>query len=232
MYDHWRGVFYPADVAKKKWLEYYAAAFATLEMNNTFYGMPRAHVCQSWRERTGEDFLFVLKLNRQITHRLKLLHFERPLGLFLEAAAALEEKLGPILVQLPPRFTPDLNRLEQFLIGCPASQKWAFEFRDPAWLTKEVFDLLARHNAALVIHDLIENHPEEVTADWIYFRFHGPRGGKYAGNYPPAALKAAAGRVRAHLKAGRDVYAYFNNDLAGHAVKNALDLRRFVDMRK
>lgn len=229
MYDHWRGVLYPQKLAKAKWLEHYATQFDTVELNNTFYGMPRARICQTWHDRTGEGFCFAVKLHRVITHRRRLVGHGPALAAYLEAVAALDEKLGPILVQLPPRFTPDPQRLDRFLESCPPRHRWAVEFRDPAWLNDEVFAVLARHNAALVIHDLIRPHPQTATADWTYFRFHGPAAARYAGRYPPQSLRAAADRILGHLSAGRDVYAYFNNDIAGHAVLNAMDLRRFVN---
>ncbi len=231
MYDDWRGVFYPQDLAKKKWLEFYAYNFDTVEMNNTYYAMPRAHVCENWRQRTGEQFSFTVKLNRQITHRQKLLHYEKPLQMFMDAVESLEKKLATILVQLPPRFKCDPARLENFLQGCPSSRLWAVEFRDPAWLNDEVYAVLKKFNAALVIHDLIPDHPRVFTADWTYYRFHGPQGeenAKYAGDYPPAMLRTAAKHIRANLKDGLDVYAYFNNDIHGYAVKNAMELRKFV----
>jgi uncharacterized protein YecE (DUF72 family) len=190
--------------------------------------MPRAHICQNWKERTGEGFCFVVKLNRQITHRHKLLHVEPALEIFLRGIETLEEKLGPILVQLPPHFAPDAQRLENFLAGCPDQRRWAVEFRDPAWLNDEVYEVLKRHQAALVIHDLIPDHPQVVTADWTYYRFHGPQGQGAAGKYTSPMLRAAARRIKPHLKAGRDVYAYFNNDVRGNAVVNALELRRHV----
>lgn len=228
MYDSWRGVLYPEGLAKGKWLEHFATTFDTVEMNNTFYRMPAPKVCENWRDRTGDNFRFVMKLNRQITHRLKLLSTEKSLRYFLDSAQLMGEKLGPILVQLPPRFAPNVERLDNFLAGCPTDRQWALEFRDPAWLNEQVYEVLKRHNAALVIHDLIPDHPQVVTADWVYYRFHGPQGEKYAGDYPPAQLRTAANRIKDQLKAGRDTYAYFNNDVKGYAVKNALDLRRFV----
>jgi len=130
-------------------------------------------------------------------------------------------------VQLPPRFRADPARLDAFLTLCPASLRWAMEFRDARWLCPEVYDVLRAHNAALVIHDLIADHPREVTADWVYLRFHGP-GQRYAGCYSPQALSAVAKRIASHLTAGRDVYAYFNNDIAGHAVHNAADMKKYL----
>jgi len=147
------------------------------------------------------------------------------IDVFLEAAERLGARLGPILVQLPPRWGVDTARLRGFLDAAPARHRWAFEFRDRSWLCDEVYALLAEHGAALVIHDLLDRHPRVVTADWVYLRYHGV---DYAHGYSPQALVAQARRIRCWLKDGLDVYAYFNNDVGGHAVVNAMDLRRYL----
>jgi len=128
-------------------------------------------------------------------------------------------------VQLPPRWSPDVARLDAFLAAAPTDVRWAVEFRDPRWLCDAVYDVLRAHGAALCIHDGIPDHPRVVTADWVYLRFHG---NGYRGSYSPQALTATAGRIARHLARRRDVYAYFNNDVGGHAVRNAADLRRYV----
>lgn len=226
-YDHWREVFYPPDVARRRWLEYYCEHFDTVEINSSYYHMPRASVCESWRRRSPERFCFVMKLNRWITHRRRLAECDEPLRSFVEAVDNLGEKLGPILVQLPPSFRADAARLAGFLDICPPRYRWAVEFRSPTWLCEEVYAVLGDHDAALVVHDLIKDHPPVVTAGWTYLRFHGP-GRRYEGCYTDRMLRAAADRISEHLSAGRDVYAYFNNDAHGHAVRNARTLSGFV----
>ncbi len=131
--------------------------------------------------------------------------------------------LGPILVQLPPRWKARPDRLARFLEGGAGDIRWAVELRDPSWLREDVYEVLREHNAALCIHDILEEHPLEITADWIYLRYHGPI--RYAGSYAPQALEAEARWIGKHLAQGRDVFAFFNNDAAGHAVHNALELR-------
>ena len=144
----------------------------------------------------------------------------------MERASRLEGCLGPILVQLPPHWHANPDRLDSFLRKTSREFRWAIEFRDRDWLRPEIFDLLRRHGTALCIHDLLERHPKEVTADWIYLRFHGaPQGGSYSHQY----LTSQARRIRGWLRHGLDVFAYFNNDAAGHAVADALDLRRCVE---
>lgn len=128
-------------------------------------------------------------------------------------------------MQLPPHWHVDCARLDAFLRAAPKRYRWAVELRDPSWLIGDVYAILRTHGAALCIHDLIEHHPRSTTASWVYFRFHGDH---YSGSYSHQALSGAARRIRAHLQAGRDVYAFFNNDIGGHAVRNAADLRRYL----
>jgi len=226
-YDHWQGVFYPPEVKKRAWLEYYAGQFDTVEINASFYHMPRANVCRSWASRTPEGFVFVMKLNRWITHRKKLTDCGEELAAFLAAVGELGGKLGPILVQLPPGLHADAPRLAAFLDACPRERRWAVEFRHASWLCDDTFAVLREHDAALVVHDLIRDHPHVATAGWAYLRFHGP-GKRYSGCYTDGMLAAAAEEIRGHLAAGRDAYAYFNNDVGGHAVANARTLKALL----
>ena len=227
-YDDWQGVFYPTRKPRGfDRLEYVSRFFDAVEINSTFYRMPRGNVCDSWRCRTPGDFCFAVKLNRLITHRKRLIDPAELLGAFCESVDLLGDKLGVILVQLPPRWKAAAGRLEDFLAMCRRGCRWAVEFRDSSWLCEEVFASLRRHNAALVVHDLIADHPRDVTADFVYLRFHGA-GQKYGGCYSPQALSAAARRICGLLDDGLDVYAYFNNDAHGHAVRTARDLQRYV----
>ena len=224
-YDHWAGIFYPDDIPRKEWLNYYARHFDAVEINNTFYQLPGASVFDEWRRRAPEGFCFALKFSRYGSHLKKLKDPEATVSAFLERARRLGPMLGPVLVQLPPRWAVDTERLGAFLAACPRNQRWAFEFRDPSWLCEPVYDILREHNAALCIHDLIVPHPYVITADWVYLRFHGTRD---SGNYPPEALAATAQRVRQHLADGLGVYAFFNNDVEGYAAANAAVLKEDV----
>jgi uncharacterized protein YecE (DUF72 family) len=227
-YDHWRGRFYPEALPKREWFAHYARVFDTVEVNATFYRLPEVKTVAAWREAARPGFRFALKFSRFATHRKRLKDPAQPIGLFLDRARHLGAHLGPILVQLPPRFRADPGRLHAFLEAAPAGLRWAVEVRDARWLRDDVFAVLRRHGASLVIHDLIEDHPRVETADWSYLRFHGGRAERYRGTYPRQALVAEARRVEGELSRGRDVHAYFNNDLAGHAVTDALDLKRYV----
>ncbi|MFP4039829.1 MAG: DUF72 domain-containing protein [Desulfosudaceae bacterium] len=223
-YDHWRNVFYPSELRKKEWFDYYQRHFAAVEINNTFYRLPEAETFDHWRQAAAEDFCYVLKYSRYGSHIKRLKDPDQHLTVFTDRAVRLGERLGPVLVQLPPRWRPAPERLASFLEAAPAGWRWALEFRDERWLNQEVFAILRRHGAALCIHDLIDGHPREFTADWSYWRFHGQDGG----DYPARELAAAAGEITACLQEGRDAYVFFNNDAQGYAVRNAQDLRRRV----
>jgi len=224
-YDHWRARFYPQELSKPSWFAYYAKHFDSVEINNTFYGLPSDHAFDSWRAQAPEGFCYALKFSRYGSHVKRLKEPRATIKNFLQRARRLRDHLGPILVQLPPNWNLDSDRLAIFLKAAPATVRWAFEFRDPRWLCNDVFTLLQRYNAALCIHDMIENHPRRTTASWVYLRFHGDH---YSGSYTTQALQAQARWIRDQLAAGRDVFAFFNNDAQGYAVQNATDLRRYV----
>lgn len=227
-YDHWKGVFYPKDVAKKDWFDFYSRHFDTVEINNTFYHLPSAEIFDKWRKDAPEHFCYAVKFSRYGSHLKRLKDPESTIGKFLNNAKRLKETLGPILVQLPPNWGLDLERLENFLDAAPTKHRWALEVRDPAWLCADVYELLEKHRAALCVHDMIENHPFEITTDWVYLRFHGDH---YGDSYSHQALTAQSKRIYGCLEDGLDVYAYFNNDKDGHAVENVAALKRYVANR-
>jgi uncharacterized protein YecE (DUF72 family) len=230
VYDDWKGIFYPRELPKSRWFDHYASRFDTVEINGTFYHLPEAATFDAWRKRAPRGFRYALKLNRYGTHLKHLKDPEQWVGRFVGRAEHLKSYLGPILVQLPPRWHVDVNRLARFLEVAPRRHRWAVEIRDESWLCDEVYETLADHGAALVIHDLIDHHPRVQTANWVYLRFHGPNGQeRYTGDYSSPALVAVAKRVAAHLGEGRDVYAYFNNDYGGRAIDCAERLRRYVE---
>lgn len=224
-YDHWRSVFYPDEIPKSEWFDYYAEYFDTVEINNTFYQLPGASTFSQWHDRAPEGFCYVLKFSRYGSHMKKLKDPENTIENFLQRAKRLREFLGPILVQLPPNWHPNPDRLAQFLDYAPNEYRWAVEFRHPDWLCDEVFQVLESHNAALCIHDHIVNHPRWITADWTYLRFHGQAP---SGNYDEETLSDSAAWIKGRLAEGIDVYAYFNNDIGGYAIDNARTLKRLV----
>jgi uncharacterized protein YecE (DUF72 family) len=224
-YAHWRGVFYPPDLPKKRWFTYYAQRFDTVEINNTFYRLPPAHTFDAWRDQAPEGFSCALKFSRYATHLKHLKEPDELIKRFLERASRLGKVLGPILVQLPPHWRADTERLATFLQAAPRDYRWAVEFRNPHWLCEEVFDILRAHGAALCIHDLLANHPQQLTTDWGYWRFHGRN---YGDTYTQKALQAQARTLKQFVSGGLDMFVYFNNDAQGYAVQNAADLRRYA----
>jgi uncharacterized protein YecE (DUF72 family) len=227
-YKHWRnGVFYPPKLPPRKWLEHYACHFDTVEVNATFYRLPRESAVANWVAQTPPDFVFTVKMSRYVTHVKRLRELGPSLELFYRTIAPLVEspKLGPVLWQLPPTFKRDDERLAHALAQLPPGRH-AFEFREPSWFVDEVYALLREHSAALVIGDdprrRFQTHI--LTADWTFVRLHhGSRGRN--GNYSQSELDEWAERIRGWSENG-DVYAYFNNDWEGYAVNNALDLKK------
>lgn len=225
VYDDWLGRFYPKDSRPSEWLRHYAAEFDTVEVNASFYRLPQARTFAAWAEQVPDDFTFAVKFSRFGTHLKRLRDPEGTIGLFLSRAEQLGAKMGPILVQLPPHWNVNVERLEDFLRVAPKRHRWAVEMRDESWLCAEVYRVLERHGAALVLHDLLPKHPRILTADWTYLRFHGV---DYGGHYSRQALRATADRIDAWLADGTDVFAYFNNDKLACSVDDATLLRRYA----
>jgi uncharacterized protein YecE (DUF72 family) len=229
-YKHWwNGVFYARDLKPANWLSYFGTQFETVEINNSFYGLPTEAAFQSWRAQTPKDFTFAVKASRYLTHIKRLREPAEPLDLFFSRARHLEEKLGPILFQLPPRFKCDCERLEVFLRALRAhpfgkTVRAVLEVRDRTWLVEPVFDLLRQFRTCLCFADWKDVRVEEpVTADFVYVRRHS---GKAAdGNYGHRALESDVERITVWLGQKLDVYIYFNNDWKGYALENARYVR-------
>jgi uncharacterized protein YecE (DUF72 family) len=225
VYDDWPGRFYPHEMPRQEWLAHYAREFDTVEINNSFYRLPQGRTFTSWAEQAPRGFVFAVKFSRFGSHLKRLRDPEGTIGLFLSRAEQLGAHFGPILVQLPPRWGVNVERLEDFLKVAPKRHRWAVEFRDASWLTRPVYRVLERHDAALVIHDLLPRHPRIITTDWTYLRFHGI---DYGGHYTTRALRTQARRIEEWRALGHDVYAYFNNDKLACGVRDASVLRRHV----
>jgi uncharacterized protein YecE (DUF72 family) len=229
-YDSWRhGVFYPERCPARRWLEYYAGRFDTVEVNATFYRLPTEQAVQGWVDQTPEDFVFTVKMSRYVTHVKRLRDLEPSLELFYGRIAPLvrSPKLGPVLWQLPPTFHRNDERLTETLALLPPGRH-AFEFRHRSWFVPEVMELLRGHGVALVIGDRPEVHAfqsHDLTAEWTLVRFHaGSRGRR--GNYSESELHEWAERIRAWPV--EECFLYFNNDWEGFAPRNALRLRRLL----
>jgi len=222
-YDHWGGgAFYPRGLKKTDWLAHYAQRFRSVEINASFYHLPRPPVLENWAARTPDGFLFAVKAWRAITHYRRLADCAEHVQTFFDRIAALGEKGGPVLFQTPPRFEADTGRLAEFLALLPKGRRCAFEFRDPSWHDDAVYALLADRDAAFCPFELAnQSSPRLATADFVYVRLHG-RNGRYAGNYGPAALRDWAEWLGGQLAAGRDAYVYFDNtDVKDYALRNA-----------
>lgn len=223
-YNHWIDRFYPPGLPKSKWFEYYAKQFDTVEINNTFYHLPKEKSVQRWHQLAPKGFVYTVKANRYITHIKRLQSVSEPLERFFEIAGILKEKLGPVLYQLPPSLHKDLDLLKGFIDLLPKRSLSVFEFRHKSWYEEDTFKLLAERGAAFCIHDLGGlKTPRVITADLIYIRFHGPTG-RYAGNYTKKALKNWAEWIKDRISKVRAVYVYFNNDYNAYAVRNAKQL--------
>lgn len=223
------GVFYPVETRPAEMFEFYARHFDTVEINNSFYRLPTATTFDNWRESSPSKFCYAVKASRFITHMKKLKEPETSSAKFFLAADHLEQKLGPILFQLPPRWKLNLERLEEFLHTLPGEHQYVVEVRDETWLVPEVYKLLRKHNAAFCIHDFANMKvPREITADFTYIRFHGPTSAKYWGSYSDRELRGWADWIKQHRRQLTSIYAYFNNDPEGAAVRNALTLKEFL----
>lgn len=233
-YTGWSGIFYPEEAKPRDFLGFYSGRFSTVEVNYSFYHLPRTTTYERWVEQTPDKFLFTLKLSRFITHIKRLKEVKTALRTFVERSETLGSKRGPLLIQLPPSFSltdVNLKRIRDFLenlsqFGVLA----AVELRHNSWFVPEVYKLFENAGSALVIANSSRypNPPEDAsTADFVYFRFHGPQE-LFASSYTDEELKYYAKIIRKHKQQNREVYVYFNNDFGGHAVRNALTIKRLL----
>ena len=209
-YKEWKGSFYPKDLQDKQMLHYYGERFRTVEINNTFYRMPKQSVLEEWAANVPAEFKFVLKASRQITHIKRLKDASDSVSYLLKVAASLKDRLGPLLFQLPPFLKKDAARLREFLALLPRQQRAAFEFRHQSWFDSEILDLLREYGAALCIAEA-ENDleiPCVSTADWGYLRLRRP-------DYGDPELKEWLDRLR--QQNWRDVFVFFKHEDEGKA---------------
>jgi uncharacterized protein YecE (DUF72 family) len=237
-YKHWRGPVYDESLPTTAWLRAYACRFPTVEINNSFYRLPSEQTFAGWRAQVPRGFQFAVKASRFLTHIKRLRDPEEPLDRFFANATALGPTLGPVLYQLPPRWCPDEERLRAFLEALPRRTPsgrqrvfHAMEFRNQCGYAPGVIDLLHRHDVALCVHDMPGSaSPRLVTGPIAYVRLHG-YAKKYGGSYPDEVLADWAewiGRVTAE---GRDAFVYFNNDMNGYAVSDAIRLVAMLQTR-
>ncbi len=228
VYKHWRGPFYPPDLPSKRWFAFYASEFDTVEINNSFYRLPKAGTFEAWRDQAPTGFCYAVKANRFLTQAKKLKDCQAPLARMMAPVRKLGPALGPILYQLPPNFRLNLERLESFLRLLPDDVTSVFEFRDKSWYVDQVFALLDRYGASFCAHDMPGSESPRIAVGPIaYLRFHGGVS-KYWGRYSDKTLLEWTDWIAAQTRRGRSVRGYFNNDPEAHAVHDAQTLRAMV----
>jgi uncharacterized protein YecE (DUF72 family) len=227
VYDDWSGRFYPKGLARRGWLSYYAEHFQTVEINGTFYRLPSVKAVAGWRSQVPEGFRFVVKGSRYITHMKRLTNLGDGLNRFFDRLVPLGSMLAVVLWQLPPTMKLDderFDRLDHFLDALPSGPRHAVEFRDASWQCEDGYGLLDKHRALVVNVSGPQLRADTVvTGGCVYVRFHGLRSG-YAYDYTDRDLRPWV----AHLRGNDDGFAFFNNDVGGHAVKNAVQLRELL----
>ncbi|TYK45010.1 DUF72 domain-containing protein [Actinomadura decatromicini] len=219
-YTDWRDVLYPHGVPQRRWLHHYADTFTTVENNNAFYRLPTHGTFENWRDATPEGFVMAVKASRYLTHMKRLHDSAEPVARLMDAARGLGDRLGPVLLQLPPTLRAEPDRLAACLDRFPDDVRVAVEPRHPSWWTDETRAVLEHHGAALCWAD---RHGRPLTplwrtTDWLYLRFHeGPA--EPWPRYDDATLRSWASELG---PADSDAYVYFNNDPGGAAVHDAL----------
>ena len=231
-YKHWAGIFYPEHIKSDKYLEYYLTNFDCVELNSCFYHLPKKPTIKGWINRTPDFFRFCPKLSRFITHQKRLNDVEEPLKKFFVLFEEMKSRLGPILIQLPPGLHFNRSSAHDFLHILKReynSYRFAVEVRHTSWISDDFFNLLAQHDLAFVIADSGGRFPyhEEVTTDFVYLRFHGPKK-LYASDYSDHELDSFAKKIKGWLGDDKEVWAFFNNDFNGYAIKNSNRLREMI----
>lgn len=227
-YDDWKGRFYPPEIPKRSWLEFYAASFATVELDSTFYRLPEEETFATWRARSPDGFLYAVKASRFLTHVKRLREPAEPVRRLLERADGLGDRLGPVLVQLPADLKADLDRLDETLTAFGRSIRVAFEPRHESWFSPECRSLLERHGAALCFADPAPKGATQWrTADWGYVRLHAGRASP-APCYGRRALASWADRLAATWRPGEELFVYFNNDALACAPRDAARFARLL----
>ena len=231
-YEHWRDRFYPEKLSKDKWLEFYAGHFATVELNNSFYRLPSESAFATWYHSSPASFTFAVKVSRFITHIKRLKDTEEAVDKFIARAKTLEEKLGPLLYQLPPNLHRNDELLESFLSALPRGMKHVVEFRHQSWLEEKIFEILHKYNIGFCVFDMPSlSCPLAATADFAYIRFHGSSG-LYFSCYSDEELADWAKKLANLATDLKAVYIYFNNDAEAFAVRNAITLRSYLENRE
>ena len=228
VYKHWREVFYPEDLSQSNWLGFFSQHFDTVEINSSFYRQPTEQTVKKWSNQVvNSDFCFAVKINKYITHLKKLDVTKDELLSHLAPYYYFGNNLGPILIQLPPFLEANSETIIRFLSLLPSGYKFAIEPRHESWFSPDMISKLSRYNVALVLADSAK-YPVKIekTADFGYVRFHGSKFGESL--YSEEELIKWAIKLRKMAKDLKKVYIYFNNDFAGNAIRNAIELRQIL----
>jgi uncharacterized protein YecE (DUF72 family) len=230
-YNHWGGKFYPEELPKKEWFNYYKKHLDTVELNTTFYHLPKKSTFESWENNAPRGFIYAIKASRYITHIKKLDDPEPSVKKLFDSVEGMTSKAGPILFQLPPGWKYNSERLAYFLNVLPKNYKYAFEFRNETWWNDEALSLLKKYNAAFCMFELAGVvTPRHLTADFAYIRLHGP-GNKYKGSYSDETLEQWAGYFFSWNKTLKKIFCYFDNDDSAFAVFNAIKLNEIIKQK-
>jgi uncharacterized protein YecE (DUF72 family) len=229
-YDDWRPAFYPDGLARKDWLTFYGERFSTVESNAAFYRLPETHTFEDWARQVPDDFRMSVKMSRYLTHVKRLADPAEPVHRFLERAEGLGDKLGPVLLQLPPNLKKDVARLDATLTPLCAHVDVAVEFRHESWFDDETRSCLEAHRAALCLTDRGSRPASPLwrTADWTYLRFHSGTG-KPQPCYGRSALASWGERLRASWGSRSHIWVFFNNDTHACALRDARRFRRVCE---
>jgi uncharacterized protein YecE (DUF72 family) len=227
-YEDWQNRFYPKELPKNRWLEFYASLFPTVEINYSFYRLPAENSFASWHAETPAGFIFAVKASRFITHIKRLKNTGEALDKFTARVKILKEKLGPLLFQLPPNMHRNDETLAAFTSGLPQGYKYVIEFRHGSWFTGEVYKILQEHNVGMCVFTMPDfDSPLISTADFAYIRFHGSDS-LYASSYTDTELSAWSEKITRLGRNLKEVFIYFNNDVSGFALNNAITLQTLL----
>ena len=228
VYKHWRGIFYAASLPQTRWFERYSEEFDTVEINNSFYRLPKPETFDKWRKQAPPGFCYAVKANRFLTQAKKLKDCEEPMERMMTAVQHLGDRLGPMLYQLPPSMKINLDRLETFLQILPRDVTSVFEFRNMSWYEAETYLLLDRYGASFCVHDMPGSTSNRIAVGPIaYVRLHGGEG-KYWGRYSDERLLSWTDWLLDQARQGRSCWCYFNNDIHGHAIDDPRTLKAMV----
>lgn len=228
-YEYWKGPYYAKSTAPKDFLSVYSQDFHTVEVNYTFYRLPTVNALRHWKKSVSPHFLFSLKASRYITHIKRLHEPKKALKNFFQRIHPLKKQIGVILFLIPAYVSINCERLETFLTLLPKGYRYAFEFRDPSWFDVSIYKTLRKYNAACCIYDFEGKvSPKILTADFVYVRLHGPKRA-YRGSYSSKTLRNWVKDFNRFAKKGKEIFCYFNNDEAGHAILNALTMKQMLD---